>query len=79
MNIIKIIGLLSGLSFVAYILVLVAREIVIYAQANDDIDPVEIENRVFEEIANERKNRNAWYSNLFHNYYRFRIYGISDA
>ncbi|WP_270893075.1 hypothetical protein [Staphylococcus saprophyticus] len=59
MNIIKIIGMLSGLSFVAYILMLVAREIVKYAQANDDIDPVEIENRVFEEIANERKNRNA--------------------
>lgn len=59
MNIIKIIGLLSGLSLVAYFLVLVAREIAVYAQANDNIDPAEIENRVFEEIANERKNRNA--------------------
>lgn len=58
MKLIKVIGLLSGLGIVAYVLTLIAQEIAVYALANDDIDPVEIENKVFEEIANERKNRN---------------------
>lgn len=58
MKTIKVIGLLTGLSFIAYLIINAIQEIIIAYEANDDIDPVEMENKVFEQIANERKNRN---------------------
>ncbi|MDW4175318.1 hypothetical protein QI193_02750 [Staphylococcus saprophyticus] len=58
MKTIKVIGLLTGLSCIAYLIINAIQEIIIAYEANDDIDPAEMENKVFEQIANERKNRN---------------------
>ena len=58
MKAVKFIGVLTGLSCVAYLMINAIQEIIVAYEANDDIDLTEMENKVFEQIANERKNRN---------------------
>lgn len=79
MKAIKIIGLLTGLSFVAYLIINAIQEIIIMYEANDDIDPFEMENKVFEQIANERKNRNDWYCYILNYCVRVCVYVVSNA
>ena len=58
MKAIKVIGVLTGLSCIAYLMINIIQEIIVAYEANDDIDLTEMEKEVFEQIANERKNRN---------------------
>lgn len=57
MRLVKILGWLSGLSIIAYIIVIIVNEIAVYALANDDVDVVAIEDEIFKERQKEREAR----------------------
>ncbi|MDW3783652.1 hypothetical protein QI349_02750 [Staphylococcus saprophyticus] len=58
MKLIKTIGLLSGLSVVAYFIVSTIQEIVVVYEANDDIDMQDLEDVIFKQREMERGKHN---------------------
>lgn len=58
MNLIKTIGLLSGLSIVAYFIINTIQEIVVVYEANDDIDMQDLEDVLFKQREIERSKHN---------------------
>lgn len=58
MKLIKKIGLLSGLSVVAYFIVSTIQEIIVAYEANDDIDMQDLEDEIFKQREIERGKHN---------------------